>query len=168
MGDCCLVTLTLTHAGHEEFRRQPWYDRPSREEPGHDLAAQRRTRSVVPPKTARVDLEYEGINYGRLDFLHQLEDLGLAYDVRVHGGADYGPGMRHCRFHPSGKKQIIEYDDDEETLPLDKLMRYIQHRNLDGLVHFIRQHHAAITPLPWDNQDAYGKVHRTRRLIGTT
>lgn len=103
------------------------------------------------------------VNYGELPFLNELMDAGIAFDSCWCAGGDYGSGTKSCRFTPAGELDVREVYETQENPPLSVLMSLIDSPN--QLREYIIQHRDKVTPLSWDNQEEYGKLHRTKKLI---
>jgi hypothetical protein len=110
-----------------------------------------------------IEFEFTEINNGTLDFLDELQEAGIAYDSSWSPGHEYGAGTTFCRFTADG--QAIKFDryDSEAHPDLSCLMTRID--DPKALREFILEHHNNVTPLPWDNQEEYGKLYRTKQLI---
>lgn len=106
---------------------------------------------------------FSGVNYGELSFLNELMDAGIAFDSCWCAGSDYGAGTKSCRFTPAGELDVREVYETQENPPLSVLMSLIDSPN--QLREYIIQHRDKVTPLSWDNQEEYGKLHRTKKLI---
>lgn len=103
------------------------------------------------------------VNYGELDFLDKLQDAGIAYDSEWEAGSEYGSGGEHCRFTAEGEIVLKEIYDSEINPNLTQLISLIDQP--EALRNFILHHKEQITTLPWDNQEEYGKLYRTKQLI---
>ena len=108
-------------------------------------------------------LEFSEVNYGELEEFEELIALGIPCDYEWGKGSEYGSGRKYIRFTPEGEIQLIEYYDKDRNPDLNMLLYLLG--TPEKLAAFIRQYHAAITPLPWDNQVEYGKIYRTRQLL---
>jgi hypothetical protein len=110
-----------------------------------------------------IEFQFDEINHGTLDFLPKLREAGIAFDSSWAAGSEYGPGTTFCRFTPDG--EVIQFDryDSELNPDMNCLMRLID--NPVALRNAILEHHKETTPLPWDNQEEYGKLYRTKQLI---
>jgi len=110
-----------------------------------------------------VEFVFKEVNHGTLGFLKKLEEAGIAYDSSWSSGFEFGAGTTFCRFTDDG--QVINFDryDSEANPDLSGLMKRIN--NPKALREFILEHYNNVTPLPWDNQEEYGKLYRTKRLI---
>jgi hypothetical protein len=110
-----------------------------------------------------IEFEFHEVNHGTLDFLNDLEKAGIAYDSSWSRGDEYGPGTKFCRFTADG--EVISFDryDGEINPDMNCLMRLID--DPVALREAILSHHRETTPLPWDNQEEYGKLYRTKQLI---
>jgi hypothetical protein len=110
-----------------------------------------------------VEFEFEEINHGTLNFLNELQEAGIAFDSSWLAGDENGAGSEFCRFTPTGESiRFVRYDS-EINPDMNCLMRLIDDSH--ALREAILNHHKETTPLPWDNQEMYGKLYRTKRLI---
>lgn len=106
---------------------------------------------------------FHGVNYGNLDGLDRLRDHGIAYSLRYDGSYDWGPGNEHVRFTSDGKIQRIELSEADVNPPLHMLLSMV--KDPPRLVEYIQGYRGRITPLPWDHQEAYGRLYRANRLL---
>lgn len=107
--------------------------------------------------------QFDGVNYGNLDFLDNLRDAGIAYDSDWGAGNEYLAGCHSCRFTPAGDCIEKHVYDGDAAVPLDAVM-HILHDHA-ALVKCIEACHEHVYVLPWDNQEEYGKIYRAKRLI---
>jgi hypothetical protein len=107
-------------------------------------------------------LFYE-INNGNLPFLQNLTEAGIAFDSDWDKGAGFDSGSETCRFTSDGVVVGKDIYTHETSISLDLLMQYIDRPA--ALVNIIRDRKAWLHLLPWDNQEEYGKLYRTLRLI---
>jgi hypothetical protein len=110
-----------------------------------------------------IEFQFSEINHGTLDFLNKLQEAGIAFDSSWSPGLEYGAGTTFCRFTADG--QVIKFDryDSEAHPDLSCLMKRID--DPKALREYILEHYNNVTPLPWDNQEEYGKLYRTKQLI---
>lgn len=109
-------------------------------------------------------LVFHDVNYGELPFLDQLQRMGIAFDARWGHGDEYGPGGTYLRFSPDGDFTRKEYSEEGINPDLYQLMELVD--NPPALCEFIVNHHAYIHVEPLaQNQEAYGKLYRTKALI---
>lgn len=113
--------------------------------------------------TALTECLFYEVNYGELEFLPKLQNLGMPYTSRWESGSEYGPGEEACRFTPQGEMLLKIVGDEYRNPPLHHLMEVIDNYGL--LKQRILEHYERVTALPWDNQEEYGKIHRARQLI---
>lgn len=114
---------------------------------------------------------FEEVNYGTLDFLSRLTDLGIAWDSRWSGGDEYGAGIKRLRFAADGSIQEVEYDDTEEgKIETSKLLEVVNlpDATVDSIRTYILDDIESFKPLPWEGQEENGKRHRALKLIGGT
>lgn len=115
-----------------------------------------------PSQLLTVFTFYE-VNYGELHFLPDLTAAGIAFDSYWGEGSEYGAGQKVCRFTAEGTLDLRELYDDYYNPDLNELMRHIN--DPVKLKEIIESHHKKVTPLPWDNQEQYGKLYRAAQLI---
>jgi hypothetical protein len=112
-----------------------------------------------------VEFEFHEVNYGTLGFLSELEKAGIAYDSSWSEGDQYGAGTLFGRFTADGEIVRLERYETDIDPSMGCLMKLID--DPVALREYILQHHKETTPLPWDNQEEYGKLYRARMLIST-
>jgi hypothetical protein len=110
-----------------------------------------------------IEFVFTEINHGTLDFLSKLQEAGIAYDSSWSPGNEYGAGANFCRFTADGEVICFDRYDSEAHPDLSCLMTRID--DPIALREYILEHHKNVTPLPWDNQEEYGKLYRTKQLI---
>lgn len=108
---------------------------------------------------------FDEVNYGVLDGLSELRELGIAYDSEWGQGSEYCSGCESCRFTPEGEIVILTVADDDINPPIDRLLALID--DAEGLRKYILKHKENTTALPWDSQEAYGKLYRATQLISS-
>jgi len=108
---------------------------------------------------------FEEVDDGDLPFLGDLQAAGITYLSEWEEGNEYGPGCASCRFTPEGEAVIKTFADSEINPPLYELLELIDQPN--ELRAYILAHKELRTIMPWDNQEEYGKIYRTSRLIST-
>lgn len=107
--------------------------------------------------------QYNEVNYGNLAFLEELQKAGIPYDSNWGAGHEYTEGVEHCRYTPEGGIQTKDVYDNELNPDIHKLLEILDdHEKLKG---YIVKHHEETTPLPWDNQEEYGKRYLAAKLI---
>jgi hypothetical protein len=89
--------------------------------------------------------------------LNKLTNHSIAFTAYANGV------KRHVRYTPRGRRIDFTVKDGEENPKLEVLM--LMTPNPGELAKYIRDYHANNVPLPWDNQEEYGKIHRTLELI---
>jgi hypothetical protein len=109
--------------------------------------------------------EFSDVNYGVLENLEKLTSAGIAFNSEWGSGGDYGPGVHWCRFTPDGECRENEVSDEGANPPIEKLMELID--KPEELRGYIVAYHYDVTPPPWDNQEEYGKLFRTKQLISS-
>ena len=107
--------------------------------------------------------DFNEVNYGNLPFLNELMHAGIAFDSEWGSGSEYGPGIHFCRFDAQGLIHANEVSDEGQNPPLGELIKRIDDHN--ALRQYILEYKRDVTPLPWDNQIEYGKIHRALMLI---
>jgi hypothetical protein len=112
-----------------------------------------------------VTLEYYEVNYGELEFLPKLVDVGIPYTRYWYRGGEYNQGEEFLRFTPEGDIRLVELYEGEENFPIDQLTDLMILGDMDKLTDAYNAHMLKTTPLSWDNQVEYGKLFRTKKLI---
>ncbi len=105
---------------------------------------------------------FEEVNYGNLDFLDDLRDNGIAYDSEWGDGGEYSAGTQSLRFTETGELQFKSVYDAAINPDLCTLMELLDDPVM--LVQHIKDHHAGLQVLPWDNQEEYGKRYLAMKL----
>lgn len=150
MGDRTTVTLTILKSQSKEAEKLFLFN-----QLGSDFANEQFMEYV-----------FHDVNYGNLSELPSLQNMGIAYTSRWEAGAEYGPGEETCRFTPEGELLIQTIGDEYKNPCLKSLMEVID--NHEMLKQRIMKHYEEVISLPWDNQEEYGKLFRTKRLINPT
>lgn len=151
MGDRTIVTLTVFTAQKEEVIRL------LDNEPAEDVNDATNTLSY---------LTYYEVNYGELKKLYHLMNNGIPFISRWEDGNDYSAGEKSCRFTPEGEMELKELYDCDENPNLGALLAVID--DPVALRNAVLHHAEVRKVLPWENQIEYGKLYRTKRLIGAT
>lgn len=108
---------------------------------------------------------FEEVNYGTLDFLDKLKASGIAYESEWDRGSEYGPGVKSVRFTPDGDVVEKEVYNSECSIDVHDLMALLN--KPEELKDLITSTHQAVSVLPWENQEEYGKLYRAKQLIST-
>jgi len=160
MGDRTSIILTV----HRDFEQQVQeiltmadgepYDAEIQEEDGEEL----------------IYFQLEGINYGELNCLPKLQELGIAYCSSWAEGDDYGPGEKNLRFTEDGEAIIKEWYESDLQCPFETLKSYTEIHAKDADLAFAVRDWVAkqverTTVLPWSDQIRNGKVYRTKQLL---
>lgn len=106
---------------------------------------------------------FEEVNYGELRFLPKLIEHGIAYNSEWEKGEEYDDGFESCRFTPIGEVETKEVYYNDRNPDINDLMGMLD--NPLAIRKYLLNHHERITTLPWDRQEEYGKLYRTRKLI---
>ena len=149
MGDRTTVTLTVLKSQKDEAITIGLADG---YEPDH-----------VSESNHLAHIAYYEVNYGELTFLPQLTAAGIAFDSDWDHGGDYSAGTEFSRFTSEGEIKEFSYSNDMYNPNLGTCMGLIG--DPEKLVQYILDHHNKVTPLPWDNQEAFGKIYRTKQLL---
>ena len=104
------------------------------------------------------------VNYGNLDFLHLLEKEGIAYDSTYDAGNDWPESTESLRFDEFGYANIKLITEYAINPPIGKLIEFLDDHA--KLKEFILTHQQEYTPIPWNNQEAWGKLRLLREVIG--
>lgn len=148
MGDRTTVTLSFLESQQDEALKhfdseanESWLDEP--------LAYHR----------------FEEVNYGTLDFLDKLKAAGIAYESEWDRGSEYGPGIKSVRFTADGEVVQKEVYNSECSIDVHDLMALLD--KPEELKDLITSTHEAVSVLPWENQEEYGKLYRAKQLISS-
>lgn len=114
--------------------------------------------------------QLEGINYGELNCLPKLQELGIAYCSSWAEGDAYGPGEKHLRFTEDGEAVIKEWYESDLLCPFDTLKSFTEKYTTDSsLASVIRdciaKHVERTSTLPWTEQIRNGKIYRAKQLL---
>jgi hypothetical protein len=90
-----------------------------------------------------------------------LHANSVAYDLHIEDSMV--DGIRYNRYSLKGKHLNFFVRNDDINPALSELMKLL-HKPED-LVKLIQAHHKRTVPLPWDDQEQFGKIHRTLELI---
>lgn len=101
----------------------------------------------------------ENIRNGELQCLFDFDNEGIPYEVYSSDGGFY----LTSRFTADGERQEISVAISEMNPDLTTCKNLL--KTPDALVDYIKNHIDSVTPLPWDNQEAYGKKYRVTRLL---
>lgn len=149
MGDRTTVTLTILESQQDEALKhfgsvadEAWLDEP--------LAYH----------------QFHEVNYGTLDFLDKLKAAGIAYESEWDRGSEYGPGVKSVRFTSDGDVVEKEIYNSECSIDVHDLMALLD--KPEELKDLITSTHQAVSVLPWENQEKYGKLYRAKQLINPT
>lgn len=109
--------------------------------------------------------QFHEVNYGTLNFLDKLKEKGIAYESEWDRGSEYGNGVKSVRFTPDGDLVEKEVYNSECSIDVHDLMALLyKPKELKDL---ITTTHKAVSVLPWENQEEYGKLYRAKMLIST-
>lgn len=111
------------------------------------------------------ELIFNGVNYGELWILDDLKNAGIAYDSEWGHGGNYGPGTASCRFTAEGEAIEKSISDDNLNPDIYELLKLIDEPAV--LRQFILDHEERTSTLSWDNQEEYGKLYQTKKLISS-
>lgn len=150
MGDRTTVTLDILNTQVALAKTMQHFDGFAEEYPGEN-------------GNVLTSFIFNEVNYGELYFLEDLENLGIAYDSRWDAGCEYSAGIKHARFTAEGELQLAEVYDTGVNPDIDHCIKLID--DYPALRQYLINHKAQTTPLPWDNQEEYGKIYRTKKLI---
>ena len=109
-------------------------------------------------------LTFHEISNGQLRFLPKLEAAGIAYDAVCEASSEWSSCHDSCRFTPEGESITKELSEAYNNPSMHELMQLLD--KPDVLITYIKDHAEKRFVLPWDNQEQYGKLYRTRQLIG--
>lgn len=110
-----------------------------------------------------IALIYHEVPNGDLPNLGKLTDAGIAYDSCWDAGSSTWQGGDYARFLEDGSLSVKRIFDREKDIQVNDLLKVIDdHEALKALI-LKRQEKTAI--LPFKDQEARGKLYRTRKLI---
>lgn len=108
---------------------------------------------------------FDEVNYGTLHFLDKLKAAGIAYESEWEKGDQYGPGVKSVRFTADGEVIEKEVYNSECSIDVHDLLALLD--KPEELKDLITSTHKAVSVLPWENQEEYGKLYRAKMLISS-
>ena len=99
------------------------------------------------------------IRDGDIQCLFDLDNQGIPYEAY----SSEGDIFLTSRFTADGERQEMSVAISEMNPDLTTCKNLL--KTPDALVDYIKNHIDSVTPLPWDNQEAYGKKYRVTRLL---
>jgi hypothetical protein len=160
MGDRTHVTLTV-HRDYEEQVQELLtqtgdepYDSEVMESDGEEL----------------IYFNIEDVNYGEVNCLDKLQELGIAYDSEWAAGDEYGEGQKSLRFSPEGNAIVKQWYEYDLCITLHHLNCMSQeYLSNDQLAEQIRLMIANLNEkcslFPWTDQIRNGKTYRAKQLL---
>lgn len=110
-----------------------------------------------------ITLVYHEVLRGALQNLSKLTDAGIAYDSCWDAGSNVWQGGDYARFLEDGSLSVKRIFDEEKDIQVNDLLKVIDdHEALKALI-LKRQEETTI--LSFKDQEARGKLYRTRKLI---
>lgn len=110
-----------------------------------------------------ITLFYPEVRNGDLPNLGKLTDAGIAYDSCWDVEGDVWQGGDYARFLEDGSLSVKRIFHEEKGIQLDDLLKVINdHEALKALILKKQEDN---TILPFKDQEARGKMYRTRKLI---
>lgn len=103
------------------------------------------------------------VNYGDLPCLSDLTAAGIAHDSCWDHGGDYSAGTEFMRFTSQGEAKGYSYSNDDYNPDLKRLVALVNEPQ--ALIAYILDHEDKVNPLPWDHQEEFGKIYRTKQLL---
>lgn len=151
MGDRCYMCLIIKSEHFEEAKKifteagnRPGYQS---QDNGHGFAS----------------LEFEEVNYAKLEGIETVQAAGIPYDLDNTAGHEYEAACVHCRFTERGEMVLQELTASDDVISVNSLLKVIDdHAALKSLIQKADEERAV---LPWDNQVEYGKRYVARQLI---
>ncbi len=111
-------------------------------------------------------IDFEQVSNGEIEFLPQLQKLGIAYDSVWEREYDIEPGGEYCRFTDTGEMVLKTMYESERLIGINTIKEIIYDEYLkDNLTQLIDQIEERVSVLPWHNQVEYGKLHRVNQLL---
>lgn len=146
MGDRVNVYLTILNAHTTEAEKLFEYE--------PDTSEKRLVNTIYT---------FEEVNYGELSCLEKIANSGIPYDSVWEKGDEYGEGTESCRFTSEGEAIVKTVYGSMQDVPLDALIPLLG--DYAALVACIKGCHEETIVLPWENQEEYSKIYRTKKLI---
>lgn len=118
------------------------------------------------------EVNYGDLTYGDDQFYERITNQGIAFDVDWKSGSDYGSGCISARFNNLGILIKVQIYENSINLNINKLLsviksdyrtvfqKYLEMRKI------ILKHEKTILVIPWTDQIEWGRIHRTKLLIG--
>lgn len=103
--------------------------------------------------------QLDEISDGDIQCLFDLDKQGIPYEVY----SSEGDIFLTSRFTADGERQVISVAISAMNLDLTTCKNLLN--TSDALVDYIKNHIDSVTPLPWDNQEEYGKKYRVTQLL---
>lgn len=110
-----------------------------------------------------ITLVFHEVHNGDLQNLGKLAAAGIAYDSCWDAGSGVWKGGDYARFLEDGSLSFRRIFDKEKDIQVNDLLKVIDdHEALKAL---ILKRQEETTVLPFKDQEARGKLYRTRKLI---
>ena len=106
---------------------------------------------------------FYNVNYGDLKVLPFLIANGIAYNSYWENGEEYASGTEYGRFLEDGTAIVKTIYDNEMDMPMNKLLEVID--DYEALKAAIYKREEELIVLPFDNQETWGKIYLTKKLI---
>jgi hypothetical protein len=112
----------------------------------------------------------EDVNYGEVNCLNKLQELGIAYDSEWAAGDAYREGQKSLRFSPEGNAIVKEWYEDDLCLSLHRLNQlsgdYPDNNQLAEQIRLkIANLNEKCSLFPWTDQIRNGKTYRAKQLL---
>lgn len=109
---------------------------------------------------------FNDVSNGELDFLPELQKLGIAYDSKWEREYDIEEGGEYFRFTSTGESIIKTIYESDKSVSLKYLQDILIKENpLEELEYLVTNTLKDLAVLPWDNQEEYGKLYRVNQLL---
>ena len=126
---------------------------------------------LIQPDDPLLTFTFDEVNYGELEFLDILRDAGIAYSSEWNSGDSYPAGEAHVRFNAEGKIQEMSFALEDACLYTDTVKEIIGNKTtsdtekVELMKDLIARYDLSYVPWSWDNQEEYGKIYQTIKLI---
>ncbi len=91
---------------------------------------------------------------------------GIPYKWDWEGSGHLRPGCICLRFSKEGKEIINVIDMESTRVSVRYLKDIFETKGADFVEQYLSEQLQKITPLPWDNQQKFANIYRTKKLVG--
>lgn len=107
---------------------------------------------------------FSDVSMGDLDFLDELQELGIAHNSKWNAGDEFGEGTEYCRFTPNGEVFQKTLYVADSSVPLESLVENLENHEMLKELILKKQAERHVEPLD-ARQIEYGKLHQVARLV---